>query len=55
MSKECCGSCRYHSPQDGVDYNGEKFTDWYCVNADSEYCTDVTPYDHYCEQYDERG
>lgn len=50
MSKEqCCGTCKWHSPQDG-----DGFTDWFCVNPDSEYCTDYTPYEHSCDEWEER-
>ena len=45
--KQCCGTCKYHV-HESIDDG------WVCVNSDSEYCTDWTDYDHYCDEYEER-
>ena len=42
---ECCGTCKYHRFTDG---------DWACTNDESEYVTDYTPYDHVCDEWEER-
>lgn len=46
--KKCCGTCRWHCHEDITD-------GWVCVNSDSEYCTDFTPYDHSCPDWEERS
>lgn len=45
---KCCGTCKYHE-HESVDDG------WVCVNADSQYCTDWTDYNHYCEDWEERS
>lgn len=46
METKCCGTCKWH----------EKWRDgWICVNNDSEFCTDWTPYDHCCEEWEGRA
>ncbi len=45
--KDCCGTCKYHKFED-ID-NG-----FVCVNSDSEYVTDWTEYDFYCDEYKRR-
>lgn len=45
--KECCGTCKWHRHEDITD-------GWVCVNYESEYCTDFTPYDHCCEEWEGR-
>jgi len=45
--KICCGTCRWHE-HESIDDG------WICVNSDSEYCSDWTDYNHYCEDYEER-
>lgn len=42
----CCGTCEYHRP----DESGEE---WICANPDSEYVSDWTDYEWYCEDYEE--
>lgn len=45
--KECCGTCKWHRHEDITD-------GWVCVNDESEYCTDFTPYDHCCDEWEGR-
>lgn len=47
LDGQCCGKCKWHH-QAGFK------EDWVCVNEDSEYCTDYTPYGFCCDEYEER-
>lgn len=48
MEKEkCCGTCKFHEHEDIDD-------GWVCANADSEYLSDWTDYDHCCIDWEER-
>ena len=44
----CCGSCRWHKPD---DYYGN---DWMCCNAESDNCADWTSYNDSCDQWEGR-
>lgn len=46
--ERCCSTCKWHCHEDITD-------GWVCVNSDSEYCTDFTPYDHSCPDWEERS
>ena len=51
--KECCGLCRFHWKDDspiGCVSDG----DWYCGNTQSEWYGEYTPYEHECEDFEER-
>lgn len=43
--RKCCGTCKWHK-RESVDDG------WICVNWDSEYCSDLTDYDHCCDEWD---
>ena len=47
MSRECCGTCKWHAYEDITD-------GWVCCNDSSEYVTDWTDYNHCCDDYEER-
>ena len=48
MSKECCGTCKWH-------IRDSYFMDDYCCcNGDSDYCLDFTDYEHVCDEYEEK-
>lgn len=45
--RRCCGTCAYHqfeSVDDG----------FVCVNDESEYLSDWTDFNHFCDAYEER-
>lgn len=42
-----CGTCKWHEC--------EMDDSWICVNNDSEFCADWMPYDHCCEEWEERA
>lgn len=44
---ECCGTCEYGSY--------DRMNGYVCVNSDSEYVADFVEYDHFCDQYTEKG
>lgn len=44
-----CGECKWHR-QD--DYHK---SDYVCVNADSDYCTEYTDYTDSCREWEQRG
>lgn len=46
-TEACCGTCKWHAHEDIDD-------SWVCVNADSEYVADWTPFEHCCEDWEER-
>jgi len=46
--KRCCGTCRYHEPDEVFP------ADWICLNTESENFADYTEYDDTCEDYKER-
>lgn len=46
MTAKCCGTCKWHEC--------EMDDSWICVNNDSEFCADWTPYDHFCEEWEGR-
>ena len=45
---ECCGTCRYHVPDDNWP------SDWICVNPESDNVADWTEYDECCDWYEPR-
>ena len=45
--EKCCGTCKWHQHEDITD-------GWVCVNADSDYYTDFTDYEHSCEEWEGR-
>lgn len=45
--RKCCGTCKWHKCESVDD-------SWICVNADSEYCSDWTDYDHCCDEWEGR-
>ena len=44
---ECCGTCKWHVHEDTDD-------GWVCCNADSDYVTEWTEYDDWCNQWQGR-
>ena len=45
MKEKCCGTCKYHKHE--VIDDG-----WICTNAESDYCTFLTEYGDYCEDWE---
>lgn len=45
--KKRCGNCKYHQHEDWSD-------GWICVNTDSDAVADWTPYDYWCDLWEER-
>ena len=45
MSKECCGTCKWHE----YDKAGK---DWVCVNDASENVADFTGYEDSCDEWE---
>ena len=46
-TEKVCGTCFWHKK--------DELGDWYCVNEQSEKCTDFTWYTDSCDEYEERG
>ena len=46
--EQCCGTCKFHEYDKAWD-------DWECSNLDSEDCGGYTPYNHCCDEYEERS
>lgn len=44
--KTFCGTCKYHRREDAQ---------WICGNEISDYFSDYTDYDDYCEDWEERN
>lgn len=45
--KTCCGNCKY------AYYDKEQ--GYVCTNDDSEYIADFVEYEHWCEEFEEKG
>lgn len=45
--EQCCGTCRHHVHENIDD-------GWVCTNPRSDYVTDWTEYDDWCEEWEER-
>lgn len=48
MSRECCGTCKWHKQDETFE------EDYMCCNGFSDYLADFTDYDHCCDEYEER-
>lgn len=44
---KCCGTCKWHKYQ-------REDESWICVNEDSEFCSDWTDYEGYCDDWEAR-
>ena len=45
MSKQICGTCRWHKHEDISD-------GWVCVNDQSDHCADWTDYNDACDKWE---
>lgn len=46
---KCCGTCKYHKPDDDFP------EDWICCNDKSENVADWTDFEDVCDQYEEKA
>lgn len=47
MNEKCCGTCKWHKYRKNGD-------DWECGNIFADECGEYTPYEHCCDEYEER-
>ena len=48
MSEQICGNCKWHQIAEPTT------NEWECTNEDSDDCGYITPYKHWCDDFEER-